>query len=99
MPPVHVNVIVEAFATGTPVVAADIGGLGELVVEGVNGSKFQSGSSDQLAEVVSRLWQAPALRAKQRAANRERFEREYSPQAGLTSLQAVYREATLMKAT
>ena len=37
------RVVVEAFATGTPMVAADIGGLGELVNEGVEGLKFRPG--------------------------------------------------------
>jgi glycosyltransferase involved in cell wall biosynthesis len=87
------RVVVEAFATGTPIVAANIGGLRELVTDGVDGLKFRSGSADQLAAAVSRLWQAPGLRAQQRTANRARFEREYSPAIGLTSLQDVYRQA------
>jgi len=87
------RVVVEAFATGAPLVAANLGGLGELVTEGVDGVKFRSGSAADLAAAVSRLWQAPGLRAAQRAANRARFEREYSPQVGLTSLQDVYRQA------
>jgi glycosyltransferase involved in cell wall biosynthesis len=88
------RVVVEAFATGTPVVAADIGGLRELITEGVDGVKFKSGSADDLAASVSRLWQTSALRAKQRHANRARFEREYSPQAGLASLREIYHEVS-----
>ncbi|MEO8019362.1 MAG: glycosyltransferase family 4 protein [Pseudomonadota bacterium] len=92
------RVLVEAFATGTAVVAADIGGLGELITEGVGGAKFRSGSAAELADAVQRLWCAPVLRARQRAGNRLRFEREFSPSAGLASLTDVYRQAMVRDA-
>ena len=86
------RVVVEAFATGTPIVAADLGGLGELVDERA-GIKFVSRDVNALANAVTRLWRAPALREKLRRANRRRFEREYSPAMALASLQSVYRDA------
>jgi glycosyltransferase involved in cell wall biosynthesis len=88
------RVVVEAFATGTPIVAADLGGLGELVDDRA-GIKFRSGDENALANAVTRLWREPALRENLRAANRRRFEREYSPAMGLASLQSVYRDAIL----
>jgi glycosyltransferase involved in cell wall biosynthesis len=88
------RVIVEAFATGTPIVAADLGGLGELVDERA-GIKFPSGDANALANAVTRLWQAPAVREELRQANRRRFEREYSPAMGLASLKSVYRDAAM----
>jgi glycosyltransferase involved in cell wall biosynthesis len=84
------RVVVEAFATGTAIVAADIGGLGELIVEGVNGSKFRSGSSDELAEVASRVWLATQARTRERNESRERFLREFSPEAGYRTLRSIY---------
>ncbi len=87
------RVVVEAFATGAPLVVADIGGLRELVEHGIDGIKFRSGSADELAAAVSRLWQAPDDRARLRAAGRVRFERELSPAAGLASLREIYRGA------
>jgi glycosyltransferase involved in cell wall biosynthesis len=87
------RVIVEAFATGTAVVAADIGGLGELITEGIEGLKFRPGSARDLAGCVARLWTSNSARDTQRRANRARFEREYSPSSGLASLQDVYRQA------
>ena len=67
------RVVVEAFATGTPIVAADLGGLGELVDEHA-GFKFRSGDAEALAGAVTQLWLAPALRQSLRHANRRRFE-------------------------
>jgi glycosyltransferase involved in cell wall biosynthesis len=89
------RVVVEAFATGTPLVVADLGGLRELVEHGVDGIRFRSGSADELAAAVSRLWQAPAEREKSGASGRARFEREYSPAAGLASLRAIYRSVAM----
>lgn len=86
------RVVVEAFATGTPVVATDIGGLAEVIDEGVNGFKFPKGSAEALAAAVTRLWQSPELRARHRAANRARFETEYSPGTGFASLGEIYRQ-------
>lgn len=40
--------IVEAFSQGTPVLAADLGGVGELVEEGVTGYRFAPGNVDAL---------------------------------------------------
>ena len=45
--------IVEAFSVGTPVIASDLGNMGSLVIEGVNGHKFKSDSPENLMETVS----------------------------------------------
>ena len=60
-------VILEAFEAGVPVVASDLGGMAELIVEGANGFTFANGDSDSLAEVLRRClrptravgWTAP----------------------------------------
>ncbi len=41
-------VILEALASGTPVIASDLGGLSELVVEGKNGMLFAPGDVEEL---------------------------------------------------
>lgn len=43
------NVILEAFASGTPVLASDLGGMSELVEHGVNGFLFEAGNPRELA--------------------------------------------------
>ncbi len=47
--------IVEAFAVGTPVICSDLGNAGNLILEGVNGSKFKKDSSIELLEAINRL--------------------------------------------
>jgi glycosyltransferase involved in cell wall biosynthesis len=47
--------ILEAHAAGVPVVASDLGGMRELVRDGVDGRLFEPDSPDSLAEVLGEL--------------------------------------------
>lgn len=49
------TVIYEAFKTGVPVIAADIGGVGELVRDGENGYLFRPGDADGLRASLRKL--------------------------------------------
>ena len=60
-------VIREAFAAGVPVVASRLGGMAEMVRDGVNGLLFEPGSPDALATVLRRVIDEPALLAALRA--------------------------------
>lgn len=55
------NVILEAFATGTPVVVSELGGMSELVEEGVNGFRFEAGNASELAERLQQFVDRPDL--------------------------------------
>ena len=57
------NVILEAFACGTPVVVSRLGGMTELVSDGVNGLHFEAGNAKDLARVLQRFVDEPDLRA------------------------------------
>jgi len=48
-------VALETFASGTPCIAADIGGLRELVVHEATGLRFTPGDPDSLAGMIHRL--------------------------------------------
>jgi len=48
-------VISEAFACGVPVVASRLGGMAEMVEDGVSGRLFEAGSSVDLARVLREL--------------------------------------------
>ena len=48
-------VIHEAFAAGVPVICSNIGGMAELVVHGVSGILFETGSSEALASALQGL--------------------------------------------
>lgn len=55
------NVILEAFATGTPVVVSQLGGMRELVEEDVNGYHFEAGNANALSERLQRFVDRPDL--------------------------------------
>jgi len=50
-------VIYEALSMGLPVMAADIGGVPELIIEGKNGWIFTAGDFDQLNKKIASLYQ------------------------------------------
>jgi glycosyltransferase involved in cell wall biosynthesis len=47
--------VIEAFSQGTPVLAADLGAVGELVEEGVTGYRFPPGNIDALVAGTRRF--------------------------------------------
>ncbi len=51
----------EAFMTGTPVVASDIGGMAEYVEDGVDGLLFPTGDDEALARTLRRFADEPDL--------------------------------------
>lgn len=60
------NVILEAFACGTPVIASRLGGMAELVDEGRGGWTFAAGDVADLARVLTHAIEAPARLADAR---------------------------------
>lgn len=53
--------VLEAFRAGRPVVGARVGGIAEVVDDGVNGLLFERGRADDLARVLTRLVEDPSL--------------------------------------
>jgi len=61
------NTILEAFAHRTPVVASALGGMAEMVQDGVNGLRFVPGDPASLAARLRQLVQDPGLLPRLRA--------------------------------
>lgn len=51
--------IAEAIGLGTPVIAAGIGGIPEIVKSGITGELFSAGSAEQLTSLIGTLWDDP----------------------------------------
>lgn len=75
-------VAIESLAAGRPVVAADAGGLPELVIDGVNGCLFPSGRDDILAERIDHLLTDDAQTARLAVQARQTFLDHFSLRAG-----------------
>ena len=72
------NALLEAMASGLPVVATRIAGNDELVQEGVTGKLVDAEDVPALEESLRQLIRDPHLRKRMGAAARQRVEREYS---------------------
>lgn len=70
----------EAGTCRKPVVATRVGGIPEVVEDGVNGYLVEPGDVDGLAERVGLLIANPALRARFGAAGRARVEQSFTTQ-------------------
>jgi glycosyltransferase involved in cell wall biosynthesis len=79
-------VIVEAMSQGLPVIATRVGGIPELVEDGVNGLLVDVHRPDELAAAIASLRGEPALRLRMAAAaletaRRNTVERQLAPLA------------------
>ena len=72
--------VVEALAVGTPVVATAVGGVAEIVDDGVNGLLVPPDDVDAFAGALVRFASDESLRARLRAAAAPSVER-FSPDA------------------
>jgi glycosyltransferase involved in cell wall biosynthesis len=70
--------VLEAMATGLPVVASAVGGVPEAVSASETGTLVPARDSAALAEALRRLVADPALRERFGEAGRRRAEREFS---------------------
>jgi glycosyltransferase involved in cell wall biosynthesis len=83
-------VITEAYASGTPIIASRIGGLPELVRDGLTGKLFEPGDAAALADSVEALWHRSAELAPMRRACRAMFDAELSERRNLEMLLGIY---------
>lgn len=83
------NSVLEAFALGRAVLAADIEGNRSLVEDGVTGLLFRDEAS--LSAQAERLAADPALRARLGAAARMEVERRYAPEREIEGYLDAYR--------
>ncbi|PLX23559.1 MAG: hypothetical protein C0600_14490 [Ignavibacteria bacterium] len=68
----------EAMASGLPLVGTRVGGIPEIIEDGVSGILVEPRSPDQLAEQFVRLLKSEALRAQLGAGARKRVEEEFA---------------------
>ena len=85
--------IVEAFASGTPVIAARFGAPAELIQEGVTGLFFRPGDPADLAERITWASSHPAEMAEMGGRARREYELRYTASTNYAELTDVYRQA------
>jgi glycosyltransferase involved in cell wall biosynthesis len=87
------QVVIEAFAAGTPVLASAGGAGAELVSPGRTGALVTAGDADALAREVDRLFASPRHLLSMRGAARLEYESKFTAESNYEQLIAIYRNA------
>jgi glycosyltransferase involved in cell wall biosynthesis len=85
-------VVLEAWAAGKPVIAANVGGLARLVTDGQTGLKIESGQATELITVMQRIAQEPDLRSSLTQAAQEEVKRSYTWPQIAQQLETIYQQ-------
>jgi glycosyltransferase involved in cell wall biosynthesis len=85
-------VVLEALAAGVPVVASAVGGIPEIIKEGVNGLMFDPLKAEEIREALGRaLTDSPGTAARTKAAKLDALNRFHPRQIAKQTV-AAYRE-------
>lgn len=85
--------IVEAFASGLPVIATRLGALADIVEDGVTGLLFNPGDGADLAAKMAWASGHPEEMARMGKAARAEYEAKYTPQRNYQLLMDIYEDA------
>ena len=85
--------LIEAFASGLPIVASRLGTLAEVVEDGLTGRLFSPGDSNALSTTVNELINDPQRLGVMCDAARRRYLATYTPETNLDELTSIYLEA------
>jgi glycosyltransferase involved in cell wall biosynthesis len=86
------NTVLEAMATGLPVVATAVGGNPELVTEGQTGHLVPAGDAQALCSALVRIVESPALRSNMGHAARQRVRDKFDWNRAVAEYLGVYDE-------
>ncbi|MCC6194980.1 MAG: TIGR03088 family PEP-CTERM/XrtA system glycosyltransferase [Burkholderiales bacterium] len=84
------NTILEAMACGVPVIATDVGGNAELVVDDVTGALVPAGDPEALARQIARFWSDRDAARRAGAAGRARVQAQFALDAMVRRYQGLY---------
>lgn len=94
MPPVWPEnspfVIYQSFAAGKPVIASRVGGIPNLIADGVDGLLYDAQDVDALTEKMRFLAERPGLIREMGRSARTKAEREYDPEGHYRKMLDVY---------
>jgi glycosyltransferase involved in cell wall biosynthesis len=85
------NVILESMAAGKPVIATNVGGSREIVVDGVTGYLVPPADSQAMAKAITELLQDPDKAITMGAAGKKRVGEKFSIKAMVESYENLYK--------
>lgn len=95
----HPLSILEAFASGVPVVGSHLGVMLDLIEPDVTGWFFEAGNADHLAAVTRRVWNDEALLWRCGVNARKAYTAKYHPAASYERLMEIYENTIACKRT
>lgn len=87
------NAVLEAMATGLPVVTTDAGGMREAVRDGIDGFVVSVRDADACATALSRLAADPELRERMGSSGRRRIQDQFRLDHQVAAFATLLREA------
>jgi glycosyltransferase involved in cell wall biosynthesis len=91
------NSILEYMAAGCPVVATDVGGAREAIIEGETGYLVGSGEDELMAERIISLLESPAMGRHMGEVGQQVVTEKFSTAAQLHNTEALYERLLLTK--
>jgi glycosyltransferase involved in cell wall biosynthesis len=85
--------LLEAMALGLPIVATRVGGVAELVRDGIDGFITESGDTAALGAALTKLARDPETRSRMAAAARGHVQTSFTPEACVPKIVECYRTA------
>jgi glycosyltransferase involved in cell wall biosynthesis len=90
--------VIEAYANGKPVIASEIGGIPEIIIEGQTGYLFKMGDVNELSKTIIKASQITQAQYEVMSINARNFAKRYfNEETHYNSLIEIYREAILSK--
>nr|WP_231971900.1 glycosyltransferase family 4 protein [Sulfurifustis variabilis] len=86
--------LVEAYASGLPVIASRLGAMAELVEDGETGLLFEAGNASDLARKIQWAENNPSEMARMSRAARAMYEAKYTPARNYAMLLETYRQVS-----
>jgi glycosyltransferase involved in cell wall biosynthesis len=86
------NALMESMVRAVPVISTAVGGVTELVMDGVHGRLVPFGDVDAMAGAITWMIEHPAERRQMGMNARARIEKEYSTERMVGETEAVYEE-------
>ena len=86
------NVLMESMARAVPVVSTAVGGVTELVAEGVHGHLVPFGNIEAMSRAIHWMIERPEERRRMGEMGRRRIAQEFSTERMINATEAVYEE-------
>jgi glycosyltransferase involved in cell wall biosynthesis len=87
--------VLEAYACGRPVVASKVGGLRDIVVDGITGFLFKPGDIEQLTQSILSLLNDYDKAKEMRLRSRQFVKENFSIEKVVDRLEGIYKEVAL----